>query len=603
MAAALADGVAWCMCGADTMVVHGGAAPNKVWLLSLDTMSWSEERGSGAAPPQRRLHTLCHSSARGRRGRLLLFGGEAAGGGAAEPQMPYWELDLETFQWTAPRCTGDPPAPRAAHAACAVPGPEAAPGEILVVCGGRPPQGTAVAPPGFGDVHVLLLGSLHWARVPQPQGVSHTLCWGLSACSWRQWVILYGGQCADGDPPRHVSLWNAHTGDWGASRAQLSPPPRSMHAAAICGGELVVCGGRDAAQQGLSDIWAWSVEGDEWRCVARSGGLPGGPSAAPLRPLAVAWGHNLVVCCPLTARQVVVPLDGSPRGSPAPSPRRLPAPPSPRARPRPSGAPARRSGLSPPRSATVSPPGGAANLLRQQLADLEARVSELATAPPPRHGGSPAVATAPQPSTAAAPHGPRGPWGEPAGPPPGLQPAAPAPPAAELQELLLAQRSEQREQQERVGGLERELRRLERACAAEMGELRGELAESRRAASALEAAAAQLAERQRPLEEQLRSSQSSQQSAAVTEATISMLVDGVGRLAEAVADLQQQRIAGSSPGPHVEPTPPGRPRDHRRQAHLASLAAQLEAIESDAAHDAAHDTLQHYGSAARPLLA
>ena len=86
---------------------------NDVWMLNLETLSWTEIATTGAAPTARSHAALAHDAARD---RLIVFGGNVSTSGLAiEGTRDTWVLDLSTGVWTQLTLASSPPQ-RYAHA-------------------------------------------------------------------------------------------------------------------------------------------------------------------------------------------------------------------------------------------------------------------------------------------------------------------------------------------------------------------------------------------------------------------------------------------------------------------------------------------------------
>ncbi|KAK3245263.1 Serine/threonine-protein phosphatase bsl2 [Cymbomonas tetramitiformis] len=212
--------------------------------------------------------------------KLILFGGATAlegtgtnsGSGIrlAGATADVHSFDIRAGEWKKLEPQGEPPSPRAAHAAAAV-------GSMVVVQGGIGPLGLATE-----DLHVLdLSGSTaRWHRVVVPnQGPGPRYAHVLALVAQRYLVALGGN---DG----RVSLedvWSLDTASKPYVWQQIFPegekPSARMYstAAARADGLLLLAGGRDATNAPLADAFGLARHRDgrwEW---ARAPGVS--PSA------------------------------------------------------------------------------------------------------------------------------------------------------------------------------------------------------------------------------------------------------------------------------------------------------------------------------------
>ncbi|XP_038988475.1 serine/threonine-protein phosphatase BSL1 homolog isoform X2 [Phoenix dactylifera] len=256
--------------------------------------SWE---AAGDAPGPRYAHTLTAVPATGSHGpRLILFGGGTAiegspcGPGIRLAGVTNWvhSFDVRTRKWTRAQPAGQPPSPRAAHAAAAV-------GTMVVFQGGIGPAGHS-----SDDLYVLDLTNdkFKWHRVvvqgpgPGPRyghvmdlvahrylvivsGYDGKRClsdeWALDTAQkpyrWQRLepigdkpsarvyatassrsdglLLLCGGRDSSGMPQSDAYGLLMHTsGQWEWTRAPgVSPSPRYQHSAAFIGARLHVTGG------------------------------------------------------------------------------------------------------------------------------------------------------------------------------------------------------------------------------------------------------------------------------------------------------------------------------------------------------------------------
>ncbi|XXG80719.1 hypothetical protein AAC387_Pa09g1520 [Persea americana] len=242
------------------------------WLIPAPTyhpleFSWDADED---APGPRCAHTLTAVGPTKSHGpRLILFGGATAieGGSLSDPGIRLagvtnWVhmYDVLTRKWTRIRPSGDPPSPRAAHAAAAV-------GTMVVFQGGIGPAGHST-----DDLYVLDLTNdiFKWHRVVV-QGPGPGLRYGhaMDLVSQRYLVTVSGN-----DGKRVVSdAWALDTAQKPYRWQKLDPegdkPYARMYATASArsDGMLLLCGGRDSSGMALGDAYGLLMHRDgrwEW---------------------------------------------------------------------------------------------------------------------------------------------------------------------------------------------------------------------------------------------------------------------------------------------------------------------------------------------------
>ncbi|KAK9811526.1 hypothetical protein WJX72_005322 [[Myrmecia] bisecta] len=178
-------------------------------------------------------------------------------------------LDVRTGRWERMQPQGEPPSPRAAHAAAAV-------GSMVVVQGGIGPAGLASE-----DLHVLDFTDFdrpRWHRVmvqgPGPSArYAHTL-----ALVANRFLVAMGGN--DGKATLS-DAWALDTSDkpyqWSKIMDAGETPTARMYAtaAARSDGLLLLCGGRDAEGTPLGDAYGLARHRDgRWEWAAAPGVMP-----------------------------------------------------------------------------------------------------------------------------------------------------------------------------------------------------------------------------------------------------------------------------------------------------------------------------------------
>lgn len=241
-----------------------------------------EKKDDGPGP--RCGHTLTALPAVGEEGtpgyigpRLILFGGATALEGSSAQAGPHTPsgnagirlagatadvhcYDILTNRWTRLHPVGDPPSPRAAHAATAV-------GTMVVIQGGIGPAGLSME-----DLHVLDLTQprARWHRVVV-QGQGPGARYGhVMALVGQRFLLAIGGN--DGKCPL-ADVWALDTAakpyEWKRLEPEGESPPPCMYATASAraDGLLLLCGGRDAASVPLAGAYGLAKHRDgrwEW---------------------------------------------------------------------------------------------------------------------------------------------------------------------------------------------------------------------------------------------------------------------------------------------------------------------------------------------------
>ncbi|XP_022728445.1 serine/threonine-protein phosphatase BSL1-like isoform X2 [Durio zibethinus] len=225
------------------------------------------------APGPRCGHTLTAVAATKTHGpRLILFGGTTAIEGGTSSSTPGIRLagvtnsvhsyDVLTRKWSRIRPAGEPPSPRAAHAAAAV-------GTMVVFQGGIGPAGHST-----DDLYVLDLTNekFKWHRVVvQGQGPGPRYGHVMDLVAHRYLVTVSGN-----DGKRVLSdAWALDTGQKPYAWQRLNPegdrPSARMYATASArsDGMFLLCGGRDSSGAPLADAygllmhrngqWEWTL--------------------------------------------------------------------------------------------------------------------------------------------------------------------------------------------------------------------------------------------------------------------------------------------------------------------------------------------------------
>ncbi|VFQ79977.1 unnamed protein product [Cuscuta campestris] len=246
---------------------------SKPWLCPAPSYSsleafWDTDED---APGPRCAHTFTAVAATKTHGpRLILFGGataiEGSNGGPgirlAGVTNSIHSYDVLTRKWTRLRPAGDPPSPRAAHAAAAV-------GTMVVFQCGIGPAGHST-----DDLYVLDLTNdkLKWHRVVvQGQGPGPRYGHVMDLVAQR-YLVTFGGN----DGKRVLSdAWALDTAQKPYAWQRLNPdgdrPSGRMYATASArsDGMFLLCGGRDASGTPMPDAygllmhrngqWEWTL--------------------------------------------------------------------------------------------------------------------------------------------------------------------------------------------------------------------------------------------------------------------------------------------------------------------------------------------------------
>lgn len=248
---------------------------SKPWLYPAPTYRnlethWDTDED---APLPRVGHTLTAVAATKSHGpRLILFGGATAIEGGAASSAPGIRLagvtnsvhsyDILTKKWTRMKPAGDPPSPRAAHAAAVV-------GTMVVFQGGIGPAGHST-----DDLYVLDLTNdkFKWHRVlVQGQGPGPRYGHVMDLVAQRYLVSVSGN-----DGKRVLSdAWVLDTAQkpyvWRRLNPEGDRPSARMYATACArsDGMFLLCGGRDSSGAPLADAygllmhrngqWEWTL--------------------------------------------------------------------------------------------------------------------------------------------------------------------------------------------------------------------------------------------------------------------------------------------------------------------------------------------------------
>jgi hypothetical protein len=228
-------------------------------------------------------------------------------------RVNYYELNLETYEWSCLDTFDDVPLNRSHHTMTPLKG-----GKEIVVFGGKPipagtPQGNLanrvltsrqfhdMRGEGFYDLFILFPMSRTWKRIEMFDPQSPVI-WGHSASIYNNTHILFFGGCdvaqsdwrsvgapgssagassgayyASDEPPvaalsNTIHILAIDTWQWQQYEIppkDAGPVPRALHVAESCCDELVVFGGftinRFGAVVTTTDCWMWSVRRGAWQ--------------------------------------------------------------------------------------------------------------------------------------------------------------------------------------------------------------------------------------------------------------------------------------------------------------------------------------------------
>ncbi|CAO0795739.1 unnamed protein product [Mucor circinelloides] len=207
-------------------VFGGGDGPNyfnDLYVLNIDTLTWSKPKTQGEAPSPRRAHTTCIWNQK----IIIVGGGDGARALAdvhmldvSDPHLPKWSL-------LSPE--GNPPIARGYHTSNLVK-------DKLIVYGGSDGHEC------FSDVYVLDLVSNRWNQIDLDRAVPRL---AHSATQVGSYVFVIGGH----DGSRYSSdvlLLNLVTMSWETRKIYGgAPSPRGYHTSVLHDSRLYILGGYD----------------------------------------------------------------------------------------------------------------------------------------------------------------------------------------------------------------------------------------------------------------------------------------------------------------------------------------------------------------------
>ncbi|KAH8547732.1 hypothetical protein BGW37DRAFT_509210 [Umbelopsis sp. PMI_123] len=280
----------------ELMYIFGGCdirnCFSTLFILDLDTLSWSKPRTYGDSPPPCRAHssTLVERDLDipGKKSSsIYVFGG----GDGPNYSNALYILDAETLTWTNPTTYGTPPSPRRAHTTCywqnkiyVFGGGDGARAlhdvHVLNISNPNHLQWSELHPTGalpgsrgyhtgnlvgdkyiihggsdghecFSDVHILDLSSNHWYQVELDRSVprlSHT------STQVGSYLFVVGGH--DGSKySSEVLLLNLVTMNWETRKIYGTIPlPRGYHTVVLYDSRLILFGGYDG-KNAFDDVY------------------------------------------------------------------------------------------------------------------------------------------------------------------------------------------------------------------------------------------------------------------------------------------------------------------------------------------------------------
>ncbi|KAG0163468.1 hypothetical protein DFQ28_011631 [Apophysomyces sp. BC1034] len=238
----------------ELLYVFGGCDPktcfNTLYILDMDTLTWSKPRTYGQVPPACRAHSCTvverETSPGKRTHQLYIFGG----GDGPNYFNDMYVLHAETLTWSKPVIEGTPPSPRRAHTTCLWND------KIIVVGGGDGARALA-------DVHALDVSDpkkLRWTLL-NPTGTPPIARGYHTSNLVKDKLVVYGG--SDG----HECFSDVHVLDLVANRWSHidldRAVPRLAHTATQVGSYVFVIGGHDGSRYS-SDVLLLNLVTMSW---------------------------------------------------------------------------------------------------------------------------------------------------------------------------------------------------------------------------------------------------------------------------------------------------------------------------------------------------
>ncbi len=241
-------------------------------------VKWLQPRVGGTAPPP-----FAHAAHCAHEGTLYVFGGHDGPVYSAELHA----LSTSRVKWEQPRTSGAAPGPRAGCASAVA-------GSKWLLYGGE----AEVGGPPLDELWSLDLLALAWEAVPI-RGVPPGRLAHAAAAVVGNRFLVFGGWTGEGCSNELSSL-DTVTGIWEPVEVTSTPPTgRMMHSLTAVEDRLVLCGGRIApdgkgvpSDEGGDFAAMWEPQSEGWTVLAPRGDVPNerwGHAAA-------LWGGQLVVC-------------------------------------------------------------------------------------------------------------------------------------------------------------------------------------------------------------------------------------------------------------------------------------------------------------------
>lgn len=240
------------------------------------TQDSAQEMGEVSGPGKRWGHT-CNAISGGK--LLYVFGGYGKNNSQTN-QVHVFDTDKRT--WTEPVIKGTPPSPRDSHSCTTV-------GDNLFVFGGTDGMNP------LKDLHILDTSSHTWIS-PTVGGERPEAREGHSAALIGKQLFIFGGCGKSSETSNEVYyndlyLLNTETFVWNHVSTSGSPPSaRDSHTCSSWKNNIIVIGGEDESGSYLSDVYILNTETFNWKVLDTSGQLP--PRAGHST---VAFGKNLFV--------------------------------------------------------------------------------------------------------------------------------------------------------------------------------------------------------------------------------------------------------------------------------------------------------------------
>ena len=256
---------------AHAMVVFGGqndvgARFNDVWSFDLASEQWSDiTPATGPAPVGRITPAMVYD---GDRHQILMFSGQAAGGGVFLNDT--WAFDLANGSWTEFMPASPIPAIRYGVGSC-----YDEVGKTQVTFAGFTFQGR------FDDTWRFDPVSESWTDVTPASGSPLERCLhGAAYDSRERRMIIYGGQ--NGGPLGDVWACDLAAGVWSELTPASGPDPRWFTVLEYdrANHRLTMFGGARGALGLANDVWVFDLWADEWVALSPEGTAPAARSGA-----------------------------------------------------------------------------------------------------------------------------------------------------------------------------------------------------------------------------------------------------------------------------------------------------------------------------------